>query len=159
LQMSSMQLNTDQRQLTMSFGQARSQLDQKYQDDISSIEASFYKRLNQGHCLDPAPKTIDCAAVRKEQDAAIMKAGDTYLGNLATPYADMAAKNKAIATQAQGLLDEAHKTFGDNVPFMVRATAQQLTMLGILSLTAVVTTESEAVALVHKQSVAPTEHK
>lgn len=159
LQMSSMQLNTDQRQLTMSFGQAKQQLEQKYQDDISNIEASFRKRLDEGGCLDPGKTTIDCAAVRKEQDVATLKAGDTFLSNLAAPYADMAAKNKAIATQAQGLLDEAHKTFGANVPFMANAMMQQLTTLGIVSLSAVVITESDAVAHVHTQSIEPTEHK
>src|SRR5205823_5645752 len=53
LQMSAMQLNSDQRQVTMSFGQAKSQLDQQYQDELSRIEGSFYKRLGDGGCLDP----------------------------------------------------------------------------------------------------------
>jgi hypothetical protein len=159
LQMQGMQLNTDQRQLIMTFGQTRSQLDQQYQADLERVEASFHKRLNDGGCLDPGPKKVDCAAVRKEQDAATLKAGDTYLSTLAAPYADMAAKNKAIATQAQGLIDEARKTFGDKVPFMARTMMQQVTTLSMVALASVVTTESEAVALVHTRSVTPTEHK
>lgn len=153
------ELANGRQQIMKSFGQTQSKLEPQYQDDVSRIAALHHTRLEQGGCLGSGPKKVDCAAVRREQDVATLKAGDAYLTNLMAPYADMAAKMKALATRTQGFLDEAHKTFGDTEPYTAPEIMSRLARQGVDALASVASTESEAVALVHKTSILPTEHK
>src|SRR5258708_15498329 len=80
-------LNADQQQALREFGAAKSAVDEQYSKELERITGTYNKRLADGGCLDPGKRTVDCAAIRKEQDTAMLKAGSTYLSSLAGPYA------------------------------------------------------------------------
>src|SRR5207244_10340802 len=132
-------------------GAAKSVADQQEREELERISGTYYKRLDQGGCLDPGKRTVDCAAIRKEQDAATLKAGDTYLAGLAGPYTTFKAKLKSVAAQAQSTIDQADKSFAGGVPAFVRPMYQSLVTTGVAVLGMVVSAESDAIALVHDQ--------
>jgi hypothetical protein len=157
LQTTMMKLNGEEQKAAQTYGQTVGQLDDEYDKNLSQINSDFETRLERGGCRGTTPTyTIDCRAVAKQRNDAILKAGDTYLGKLATPYGTLRMKMNSVATEAQSVLDQANKTFGGRPPFFAQAMVQGLTTAGMGALDEANSTESDAVVLVYEKSVATT---
>jgi hypothetical protein len=152
-------LNADQQQALREFGAAKTAVDEQYSKELERVTGTYNKRLADGGCLDPGKRTVDCGAVRKEEDTATLKAGDAYLAGLAGPYMQFTAKMKSVAAQAQSTIDQADKSFAGSVPAFVRPMYQSVITVGVAVLGMVVSAESDAVAHVHERSIAPTESR
>jgi hypothetical protein len=139
MQTTAMNLHAEIEKEVVAYGETRGRLDEQYQKDLDEIEKH-------------TPPTATCKSGYQTQ---FLKAGDTYLKNLAPAYYDLKAKMKHVATDAQSVLDQANKTLGANPPFFARHFIQQLTGFAMGALDKANSEESEAVVEVYRKSVGP----
>jgi hypothetical protein len=135
LQTTMITLSADTQKAVSTYGEAERQLSQQYDDAIAQIAG------NPGDCHSKV--------------AAYLKAGDTYLKNLATPYGTLKAKLKKVATDAQSVHDQADKAFSGHPPAFAEIFYRQLTSAALGALATANTTENDAVVKVYNASVVP----
>lgn len=156
IQTTTEELNGKSEKELAAWTETRQQLDDAYARNLQQIDSGFNARKVRGGCYGATPTyTIDCQALEKEWNAAILKAGDTDLGKLVTPYEEYKREMKGIATQAQSVLDQADRVFGGHPPAFARAMEQQLTTISMTALGAANSAENDAVVHVYRKSVAP----
>jgi hypothetical protein len=135
LQTTAIKLSTENQKAVTAYAEAERGLDKQYDETISQIDEM------PGDCHSKV--------------GAYLKAGDTYLTNLATPFGELRLKLKKVATDAQSVLDQADKTFRGHPPAFAGNFSRQLTGIAMGTLATTNTTENDAVVKAYNRSVVP----
>ncbi len=155
LQTTTVKLQGEERKIMQAYRDAEAKIEDKYKQQLAQIPSNYSPKMESAGCDDPHPRPTqtECKPLANQWRAAILKSGDTYLSNLATPFGEMRTKMKGVAAEAQSVLDQADKTLGANRPLFVQGLYRGVVMAGITALGETNSAENDAVVLVYKKSV------